>query len=98
MPRVPPVTRTVLTNFPPFQLMKLNTNYKNLDANREIDLRPHTAIASTAGLQLVQPRSIHMAIPIPPPIHRVARPFLASRRIISNISVVNTLVPEAPTG
>ena len=30
-----------------------------------------------------QPRSTHMAMPMPPPMHRVARPFLASRLPIS---------------
>lgn len=31
----------------------------------------------------VQHRSTHMAIPMPPPMHRVASPFFASRRCIS---------------
>ena len=30
-----------------------------------------------------QARSMHMATPMPPPMHRVARPFFASRRAIS---------------
>ena len=37
-------------------------------------------------------------MPMPPPMHKVARPFLASRLIISCKSVTNTRVPEAPIG
>ena len=33
---------------------------------------------------------------MPPPMHRVARPFLASRRFISNRRVFRTRAPEAP--
>ena len=43
-------------------------------------------------------RSTHMAMPMPPPMHSVARPFLALRFCISNSSVVSTRAPEAPIG
>src|SRR5674476_15500 len=43
-------------------------------------------------------RSTHRAMPIPPPMHNVARPFLALRRCISNSSVVRMRAPEAPIG
>ena len=36
--------------------------------------------------------STHIAIPIPPPIQRVAKPFLESRAIISCIRVTRILV------
>ena len=39
-----------------------------------------------------------MAIPMPPPMHSVARPFLASRFCISCSSVTRTRAPEAPIG
>src|SRR6266702_1182908 len=41
---------------------------------------------------------MHMAMPMPPPMHSVARPFLASRFCISCSSVTSTRAPEAPTG
>src|SRR5262245_64472945 len=43
-------------------------------------------------------RSTHMAMPIPPPMQSVARPFLALRFCISNSSVTSTRPPEAPIG
>ncbi len=42
--------------------------------------------------------SRHMATPMPPPMHSVARPFLASRFCISCTSVVSTRAPDAPIG
>ena len=39
-----------------------------------------------------------MATPMPPPMHRVARPFLALRRPISCSRVTSTRAPEAPIG
>src|SRR5579864_7754113 len=39
-----------------------------------------------------------MAIPMPPPMHKVANPFLASRRCISCNRVTSTRAPEAPIG
>ena len=42
--------------------------------------------------------SKHIAIPMPPPMQRVAKPFLTSRLIISCISVTSILVPDAPIG
>src|ERR1700694_221336 len=41
---------------------------------------------------------MHIAMPMPPPMHSVARPFLASRLPISCSSVTSTRVPEAPIG
>src|ERR1700733_2718950 len=41
---------------------------------------------------------MHMAMPMPPPMHSVARPFLASRFCISCSSVTSTRAPAAPTG
>ena len=38
-------------------------------------------------------RSTHIAMPMPPPMHRVARPFLASRRCISYSRVTSTRAP-----
>ena len=35
---------------------------------------------------------------MPPPMHRVARPFLAPDRFISNSRVVRMRAPEAPMG
>ena len=43
-------------------------------------------------------RSTHMATPMPPPMHSVAKPFFAPRRCISYSSVVSTRAPEAPIG
>src|SRR5665213_4295828 len=43
-------------------------------------------------------RSTHMAMPIPPPMQSVARPFFASRFCISCNSVTSTRAPEAPIG
>src|SRR6266478_2739979 len=37
-------------------------------------------------------------MPMPPPMHNVARPFFASRRCISCSSVTRTRAPEAPIG
>lgn len=42
--------------------------------------------------------STHMATPMPPPTHSVARPFLASRFCISCSRVTRTRAPEAPMG
>ena len=39
-----------------------------------------------------------MAIPIPPPIHKVPNPFLSSLFNISCINVTIILVPDAPIG
>tara|TARA_B100000795_G_C22360369_1_gene272173 strand:+ start:125 stop:349 length:225 start_codon:yes stop_codon:yes gene_type:complete len=39
-----------------------------------------------------------MAMPMPPPIHKVANPLRASLLIISCINVTSILVPEAPIG
>ena len=41
---------------------------------------------------------MHMAIPIPPPMHKVANPFLTFLFCISCMSVTNILAPEAPIG
>ena len=41
---------------------------------------------------------MHIAIPIPPPIHKVANPFFAFLFCISCMSVTNILAPEAPIG
>ena len=49
-------------------------------------------------LHQIQSRSTHMAMPMPPPMHSVARPFLASRFCISCSSVTRTRAPEAPIG
>src|SRR5665213_1370231 len=43
-------------------------------------------------------RSTHMAMPMPPPMHNVARPFLALRFCISYNSVTRMRAPEAPMG
>src|SRR5258707_14243017 len=40
-----------------------------------------------------QSRAMHMAMPMPPPMHSVARPFLASRFCISCSSVTSTRAP-----
>src|ERR1700733_3906219 len=45
-----------------------------------------------------QSRARHIAIPMPPPMHKVARPFLASRFCISCSNVTSTRAPDAPTG
>ena len=41
---------------------------------------------------------MHIATPIPPPMHKVARPRLALRRFISNTKVFKILQPDAPIG
>ena len=41
---------------------------------------------------------MHIAMPMPPPMHSVARPFLASRFCISCSSVTSTRAPDAPIG
>src|SRR5580692_6915490 len=41
---------------------------------------------------------MHIAIPMPPPMHSVARPFLASRFCISCSNGTSTRAPDAPTG
>ena len=38
---------------------------------------------SSPVLFRLQPRSTHMAMPMPPPMHSVAKPFFAPRRCIS---------------
>ena len=43
-------------------------------------------------------RSTHIAMPMPPPMQSVARPFLALRFCISYSSVTSTRAPEAPIG
>ena len=43
-------------------------------------------------------RSTHIAMPMPPPMHSVARPFLASRFCISCSNVMSTRAPDAPIG
>eukprot|EP00043_Microstomoeca_roanoka_P023604 m.258924 g.258924 ORF g.258924 m.258924 type:complete len:349 (+) comp32889_c0_seq1:304-1350(+) len=43
-------------------------------------------------------RSRHMATPMPPPMHSVARPFFEPRRCISNSRVFRIRAPEAPIG
>src|SRR5690554_383330 len=43
-------------------------------------------------------RSTARATPMPPPIHSVARPFLASRRVISCSRLTRMRQPEAPIG
>src|SRR3954469_213146 len=43
-------------------------------------------------------RSTHIAMPMPPPMQSVARPFLASRFCISCSSVISTRAPDAPIG
>ena len=49
-------------------------------------------------INIVQSASTHMATPMPPPMHSVARPFLAPRRRISKTSVLKTRAPDAPIG
>ena len=41
---------------------------------------------------------MHIAIPMPPPIHNAAQPLLLFCLIISCIKVTNILVPDAPIG
>jgi hypothetical protein len=43
-------------------------------------------------------RSTHSAMPMPPPMHSVAMPFLALRRCISNSNVFRMRAPDAPIG
>ena len=55
------------------------------------------------GIRLVRSETQHfsntVATPMPPPMQRVARPFLASGRLaISWIRVTMMRAPEAPTG
>ncbi len=60
-----------------------------------------SGLSQGRSMQMVtsdQSRSTHMAMPMPPPMHSVARPFLALRRFISCTSVVSTRAPEAPIG
>src|SRR6185437_8059364 len=64
----------------------------------KLRLRDDLFIIQPVTLPLVQSRAMHMAIPMPPPMHSVARPFLASRFCISCSSVTSTRAPEAPTG
>src|SRR6266481_1323064 len=64
----------------------------------EPKLRDDLFITQRTPLPLVQSLAMHMAIPMPPPMHSVARPFLASRFCISCNSVTSTRAPEAPTG
>ena len=45
-----------------------------------------------------QARSRHMATPIAPPMHSVARPFFAPERPISNSRVFRMRAPLAPIG
>src|SRR6266702_2856294 len=65
---------------------------------REPKLRDDLFITQRTPLPFVQSRAMHMAIPMPPPMHKVASPFLASRFCISCNSVTSTRAPEAPTG
>jgi hypothetical protein len=43
-------------------------------------------------------RSTHMAMPMPPPMQSVARPFLELRLPISCSNVTRTRAPDAPIG
>src|SRR5258708_38295146 len=65
---------------------------------REPKLTDDLFIIQRIPLPFVQSRAMHMAMPMPPPMHSVARPFLASRFCISCSSVTSTRAPEAPTG
>src|SRR5258708_5818297 len=65
---------------------------------REPNLTDDLFIIQRIPLPFVQSRAMHMAMPMPPPMHSVARPFLASRFCISCSSVTSTRAPEAPTG
>ena len=61
---------------------------------RERTWRDHAA----SGRSMDQSRARVRATPCPPPMHRVARPFFASRRIISCSRVTSTRQPDAPIG
>ena len=88
MPRVPPVTTATLPSVP----LLLDSSRR-----RRAAVRRRLAIASVLASSVAQ-RSTHSAMPMPPPMHSVARPFLASRRSISCSSVTRTRAPEAPIG
>jgi hypothetical protein len=59
-------------------------------------------LAARPLVRLIQPRrtyrSTASATPRPPPMHRLASPFFASRRSISCSSVTRIRQPEAPIG
>ena len=55
-------------------------------------------VGFASSVEACQSRSTHMAMPMPPPMHSVARPFLASRLCISCSRVTRTRAPEAPIG
>src|ERR1051326_4861786 len=69
-------------------------------------LRPISSCSGTRGApgralrraKAPQSRSTHIAMPQPPPMQRVASPFLDLRFAISCSSVTSTRVPEAPIG
>src|SRR5258708_6597570 len=65
---------------------------------REPNLTDDLFIIQRNPLPFVQSRAMHMAMPMPPPMHSVARPFLASRFCISCSNVTSTRAPDAPTG
>ena len=67
-------------------------------AHRTPQRRPVGGLLRCGETRCAQSRATHMAMPMPPPMHSVARPFLASRLVISCSSVTSTRAPEAPIG
>src|SRR6201995_4677962 len=64
----------------------------------ELKLTGDLFIVQPVVLPIVQSRAMHIAMPMTPPMHNVARPFLASRFCISCSSVTSTRAPDAPIG
>ena len=97
IPRVPPVTnatRAIVVPSPRFLFPPACRNIHGRDRPGHDDFRLRFL---QCGARLAY-RSTHIAMPMPPPMQRVARPFLASRFCISCSSVTRTRAPEAPIG
>ena len=75
----------------------VNPFFEKHKNNKEKALRP--SLYSVYTQLRTQHFSKIVATPIPPPMHRVARPFLASGRFCISCSRVTMIrAPEAPTG
>src|SRR5258708_38708422 len=63
---------------------------------REPKLRDDLFITQRTPLPFVQSRAMHMAMPMPPPMHKVASPFLAPRFSIPGHSLTSARAPQPP--
>ena len=92
------------TIFVPQGGTKITTFFQAVEKSRRLFRQPERRAASRrpffyAISSALQHFSNTTAVPIPPPMHRVARPFLASGRFCISCSRVTMIrAPDAPTG